>query len=405
MQEDQLITVQRAIEIIDGVQATSKIVTVDLRDALGLRLAEDIRADRDYPPFDKSLMDGYAVRSADVAKTPVELRVVGEIAAGQSNSRTLVAGEAMAIMTGAPIPPGADGVVPVEDVEKVSAETVRILRAEGPSRFIMPRGGDCAGGAVVLKQGTRLEAAQLAVAASFGAARVDVYARPRVAVLSTGDELVQVDETPGAAQIRNSNNIMLAALLTRLGCDVTDLGIARDDPKVIREAIERGLEFDSLFVSGGMSMGQYDFVPKILVELGLELKITKLRIKPGKPFVFGSKSDNSSGAAKYVFGLPGNPVSSFVCTLRLASRLLLRMSGATALDRWPTASLESALEPNGSREFYQPAILKGATVQPLKWKGSADIYTLAQSNCLIVRPENAPAIAAGAMVSVLEIPS
>jgi molybdopterin molybdotransferase len=408
MQEDQLITVQQAIAIIDATSVQLRVETVRLEEAQGLRLAQDIAADRDYPPFDKSLMDGYAVHCADVAKTPVELKVVGEIAAGQRPARAVNPGEAIAIMTGAPMPDGADGVVPVEDVEVggqtaegrvQKGETVTILRAEGAARHIARRGADCAAGRIVLARGTKLEAPQLAVAASVGASRVDVFAKPRVAVLSTGDELVHVDETPGPSQIRNSNNIMLAALLRRVGCDVIDLGIARDEPSIIRDAIERGMQFDALFVSGGMSMGQYDFVPKILIELGFDMKITKLRIKPGKPFVFAQRQ----GA--FVFGLPGNPVSSFVCALRLASRLLIRMGGGAELERWRSGVLESPLEANGSREFYQPAILKGDTVQPLKWKGSADIYTLAAANGLIVRPENAIPAGIGAMVNVLEIPS
>jgi molybdopterin molybdotransferase len=192
---------------------------------------------------------------------------------------------------------------------------------------------------------------------------------------------------------------MLVSLLRKLGCEVSDLGTARDDPATIRQMIERGLQFDALFVSGGMSMGEYDFVPKILGELGVKLKITKLRIKPGKPFVFGEKNNS------FVFGLPGNPVSGFVCALRLCSRLLMRMSGGVAEEKWIFAKLESPLEKNGSREFYQPAIWRGENVTPLKWKGSADIYTLAAANGLIVRGENERALAAGEMVKLLEVPS
>jgi molybdopterin molybdotransferase len=404
--EADLISVEEAIRRIDATPVQPRVKTVRLEQAQGRRLAQDIAADRDYPPFDKSLMDGYAVRCGDVAKTPVELKVIGEIAAGQSPARSIGSGEAIAIMTGAPMPDGADGVVPVEETQGQKAEgrgqkgeTVSILRAEGAARHIARRGADCAAGRIVLTRGATLEAAQLAVAASVGASHVDVFAKPHVAVLSTGDELVHVDEMPGPSQIRNSNNLMLAALLRRIGCDVTDLGIARDEPSIIRDAIERGMQFDALFVSGGMSMGQYDFVPKILIELGFDMKITKLRIKPGKPFVFAQRQ----GA--FVFGLPGNPVSSFVCALRLASRLLIRMGGGTELERWRSGVLESPLEANGSREFYQPAILKGDTVQPLKWKGSADIYTLAAANGLIVRPENAVPAGIGATVRVLEIPS
>jgi molybdopterin molybdotransferase len=400
MNESDLISVAEAIKIIDSVEVLPRMGRVRLDESLGFRLAQEVVADRDYPPFDKSLMDGYAVRCADVATTPVVLKVTGEIAAGLQPARPLRAGEAVAIMTGAPIPEGADGVIPVEETESTdSGATVRVLRADGPQRFITKRGADCPAGSVVLKKCTKLEAAQLAAAASVGAAEVDAYAKPRAAILSTGDELVPIDAVPGAAQIRNSNNIMLSALLRRFGCDVTDLGTARDDPAILRDALKKGLSFDVLFVSGGMSMGRYDFVPKILLDLGVELKITKLRIKPGKPFIFGHTG------GKFVFGLPGNPVSSFVCTMRLCSRLIARLSATSTLDRWSKATLAAPVAANAVREFYQPAILEGVNVHPLKWKGSADIYTLARANALIVRPENSPALEAGQVVDVLEVPS
>ncbi|WP_428940523.1 molybdopterin molybdotransferase MoeA [Fontivita pretiosa] len=420
MRESQLISIADAIAVIDAVPVTPRVVRVRLEEAHGLYLAQDISADRDYPPFDKSLLDGFAVRCADLAHSPVDLRVVGQIAAGQTARAAIGPAEACAIMTGAPVPAGADGVVPVEDTRRISDTVVRILRAEHPSRAITPRGGDCPAGAVVLRRGMRLEAAQLAVAASVGAAEVHVFARPRAAVLSTGDELVGIDAAPGEAQIRNSNNIMLAALLRRLGCDVSDLGIVRDDRTLIRDAIARAIsQFDVVFITGGMSMGQYDHVPKVLAELGVQLKITKVRIKPGKPFVFGLSRGRPTGAQEsslpaagggaagfgYVFGLPGNPVSSFVCAVRLCSRLIARMSGAEVSEVFTAAVLESALEPNGVREFYQPAVLSGGRVRPLKWKGSADIYTLAQANALIVRPEHSPAVSAGQVVQVLEIPA
>ncbi|MDB5302176.1 MAG: moeA 1, partial [Phycisphaerales bacterium] len=285
----QLFTVQQAIGVIDGVPVSPRVVRVPLGEAAGMRLAERIVADRDYPPFDKSLMDGYAVRRADVAQPPVELHVVGEVAAGKWPGRGIGAGEAMAIMTGAPLPEGADGVVAVEDVEQRVAigGSVRVLRAPAPGRLIAPRGSDCPTARVVLNQGMMMGAAQIAVAASVGAAEVNVYARPRVAVLGTGDELVAVTESPGAAQIRNSNSPMLVTLLRGMGCEVTDLGTVRDEPGLIREALLRGLEFDALFVTGGMSMGEYDYVPRLLAEMGVSLKITKVRMKPGKPFVFG----------------------------------------------------------------------------------------------------------------------
>src|SRR5688572_16412285 len=246
-----LLTVAQAIAIIDSAAVSPRVVEMPLAAADGLVLAEDIRADRDYPPFDKSLMDGYAVRSVDVASTPVGLRVVGEIAAGQQADRGLAPGETMAVMTGAPMPIGADGVVPIEDVEKLDDARVKVLRASATQRFIAKRGNDIAGDAVVLERGMRLGPAQLAVAASVGASRIKTFATPRAAVISTGDELVHIDAPPGPAQIRNSNSLMLVALLRRLGCDVVDLGIVRDDARATREAIALGMEHDLLFITGG----------------------------------------------------------------------------------------------------------------------------------------------------------
>jgi molybdopterin molybdotransferase len=400
-----LLTVGQAIDILDSVEVRQASVRVPLSQAQGLCLAQDVLADRDYPPFEKSLMDGYAVRSADVQSVPAELRLVGEIAAGRESSLALEAGQTMAIMTGAPIPLGADAVIPIEDTSR-EQDRVRILGAAAPQRFIARQGSDIRRGEPVLRAGARLEAPQLAVAATIGAYELHVHPRPRVAVLATGDELIPMDAAPAGSQIRNSNTPMLLALLRRWGCDVTDLGIARDDPKTIRAAIDTGLQHDALFISGGMSMGAHDHVPPLLREMDVELKITKLRIKPGKPFLFGIK--RGTGALfSYVFGLPGNPVSGFVCTVRLASRLLARLAGGEPEERWISARLSVPLPANGPREFYQPAHLHwsvdGPTLTPLGWKGSADLFTLAQANALLLRPENQPALPQGASVQALEI--
>ena len=411
-----LLTVQQAIEIIDAVAMTPRIKSVALAEATGLVLAQDLVADRDFPPFDKSQMDGYALRAADV-RDGVSLQITGEVAAGAAAKAPVNAGEAVAIMTGAPMPPGADSVVPVEDVT-VAGDRVHLRTGATPGRYIARRGSDCAAGVSVLAAGVRLGPAQIAVAAAVGAGSLQVIDRPRVAVLSTGDEIVPIDQTPGPTQIRNSNSPMLAALLTRLGCAVTDLGQVRDEPTLIRDAIARSTGHDVLFVTGGMSMGRYDYVPAILRDLNYSLPITKLRIKPGKPFVFGFR-DQGTGLsadaqskpqilnpepAPFVFGLPGNPVSAFVCTLRLASRLLRRMGGAAVGDRLLSAKLESPLPANGPREFYQPAEWAGSRVRLMNWKGSADIFTLARADVLVVRPENQPALPAGAEVQFLEVP-
>jgi molybdopterin molybdotransferase len=395
-----LLTVAQAIAVIDAVPVTPRTVRLPLQECRGLCLAQDVAADRDYPPFDKSLMDGYAVRAADVANAPATLRLVGEIAAGHVSARPLNPGECIAIMTGAPIPDGADGVVPIEETSRVD-QTVTIHKSADPARFIARRGADTRGGDVILRKGLRLESAQLAAAAAVGAHELTVHPRPRVAVLATGDELVPIDAAPMGSQIRNSNSPMLVALLHRLGCDVTDLGVARDDPQTIRAAIDRGLTFDALFVTGGMSMGAYDFVPRILADAGFDPRVTKLRIKPGKPFVFAVRENCVA------FGLPGNPVSGFVCTVRLASRLIARLCGGGVVERWLPARLATALPPNGPREFYQPARIdwtpEGPVATPLKWKGSADLFTLANADALLVRAENEPPLSAGATVRVLEI--
>jgi molybdopterin molybdotransferase len=388
---DELISVQQAIQILDNTPVSPRVVRLALSTAIGLRLAEDILSDRDYPPFDKAVMDGFAVRSADVA-SPTSLRIIETISAGTTGRRELKAGEAAAIMTGAPLPAGADAVVPVEETSR-QGDRVEVKIPAQPGFAIARRGSDIEAGRIVLPRGIRLGPAQAAVAASVGASTVSVYARPRVAILSTGDELIEIDQTPKEAQIRNSNSFMMVALLNQLGCEVQNLGIVRDDPALIREAIAQGLESDALFITGGMSMGERDYVPALLREMGLNLAITKLRIKPGKPFVFATQ--HKPAGVKYVFGLPGNPVSAYVCTIRLAGRILSRVAGGPADPAIYQLKLTEPLPANGVREFYQPAVHDGSTVTPLSWKGSADIFTLAAANALIIRPENAPAAAAG----------
>lgn len=437
-------SVREAIDVIDRTEVRPRVVRVPLGEADGMRLGADVTADRDYPPVAKSLMDGFAVRAADVVgRAAAELKVVGELAAGQTPERAVGPGEAIAIMTGAPLPPGADGVVPVEDAERRGGGvggadgSVRIVRPGQPGRYVAARGSDCVKGAVVLKRGAAIGPQQVAVLATVGAAEVEVYDRPSVAVLSTGDELADAGSAPEGAKIRNSNGPMLVALLKRLGCRVTDLGQCRDEPGLLRDKLREGLAFDALFVTGGMSMGDYDYVPRLLIDLGVELRVTKLRIKPGKPFVFGvgKRSEfrvqssgresspaglnselqtlNSSSPA-FVFGLPGNPVSAFVCTVRLASRLLDRMAGGEVREHWQTGRLEVGMVPNGPREFYQPVIRYQsagrnsassvlASIRPLTWKGSADLFTLAAANALLVRADNEPALPLGTVVKVLEI--
>ena len=400
-----LISVDQAIRIIDHASVTPRKEPVALAASLHRRLAETITADRDDPPFDKSQMDGFAIRAGD----GLTLRIVGDIPAGSAASATLGAGEAMSIMTGAPMPAGADAVIPVEKTSQDGSH-VTLTERVNVGNAIARRGSDCSAGTVLLTVGTRMGPAQIAVAASAGAATVPVFAQPRVAILSTGNEIVPVEQSPSANQIRNTNSPMLVALLTSLGCDVIDLGIAPDSPETLRHQLEAGIAAaDVLFVTGGMSMGTYDYVPRLLLELGFEAKISKLRIKPGKPFMFATRGE------KFVFGLPGNPVSGFVCTVRLAARLLARMAGGVPSETWMLGKLEVGLPANGPREFYQPAKIERSTavghsaqsqfptVRPLAWKASSDIYTLAAGNALLVRGENEPAMPQGTLVNVLKI--
>jgi len=392
-----LMTVKEAIAVIDAVVVCPRVEQMPLGQSAGRRLAAQLRVDRDSPPFDKSLMDGYAVRADDLARAPCELPLSGRIAAGEMSADPLPPGTAMAIMTGAPLPAGADAVVPVEQ-SSMAGGMIQFTRTALAGRFLARRGSEARAGEIALERGVRLGPAQIAVAASIGAAMVSVFATPSAAVLGSGDELVDVDRTPSGVQIRSCNNPMLMALLGRLHCRGVDLGIVADEPAKLREAIRQGLRQDVMLISGGMSMGERDFVPGILRELGGELKITKLRIKPGKPFVFAVMP-----GGKFVFGLPGNPVSAFVCTVCLASRLLERLGGGVpglATRKFPLAG---ALEANGPREFYHPAVLEGSAVAALPWKGSADIFTLARADGLIVRPADHPPLDAGAMVEFFEI--
>jgi molybdopterin molybdotransferase len=394
-----LLSVDEAIAIIDAVPVRPRVVEAGLSDAVGQYLGRAISADRDYPPFDKSLMDGFAVRCSDTAGGQAELKIVGEVLAGMEAGGTLEAGKAMGIMTGAPLPAGADGVVPIEDAG-VRGDQVVIRVAAVAGRFVTRRGSDCSRGKAVLSAGTRMGAAQVAVAASVGAERVSVFARPRVGVLTTGDEVVVRGPVLGH-QIRDGNGPMLRALLKRLGYPTSGARHVTDDAAAVTEAIEAALVGNEvLLVAGGMSVGQRDFVPGALEKLGFDLRIRKLRIKPGKPFVFAV--GKRGGEDRFVFGLPGNPVSAFVCTVRLVERLLRRMSGGVPDDGVVCMPLAEGLGANGPREFYQPAeITMEGWAKPLQWKGSADVFTLARAGGLIVRSENAPVVDAGKIVRVM----
>ena len=291
--------------------------------ALGRVLAGDVVADSDLPPFDRAQMDGYAVRAADTAGAPVRLRLVGEAAAGEGWRGQLGAGEAVRIMTGAPLPAGADSVQQVEVTRELEGGgVVEVERSTQPGQFFVTRGSEIRAGETVLRAGESVGAAGMAVLASFGYAEVEVYRRPRVAVLATGSELVAAAERPGADQIRDSNTYSLAAYAALAGAEVERLPLAGDEPELLRRLIEEAAaRADVLILSGGVSMGRYDFTKAALDSLGAEIFFERVRLRPGKPTVFARLPDEGR---TLVFGLPGNPVSVSVILICSRARRCVR---------------------------------------------------------------------------------
>ena len=315
---------QHAAEVGPG-----EVGTLDFAGGSGRVLAEPIVADRDFPPFTRATRDGYAVRAADVAAAPARLRVVGEIKAGDlPDPLTVDSGQAASIMTGATLPSGADAVVMVE-YTSLDGSVVEIQRSVKAGENFVPRGAEARAGQLLLDRGRRLDHAAIAIAASVGKSRVQVFRKPRVAVLSTGDEVVEIDAAPGPAQIRNSNSYSLAAQIEAAGGEAMRLAIAPDEPRRLRELIEEGLSYDLLLLTGGVSMGKYDLVEQVLAELDAEFYFTGALIQPGKPVVFGSCGADAgprNTGKKYFFGLPGNPVSTMV-TFELFVRPMIEALG------------------------------------------------------------------------------
>ncbi len=378
-----------------------------LGQGLGGVLAQDVRMDEDNPRFDRATLDGYAVRSQD-AIAGAELELVGQMDAGGAVFSGIVrAGTCVGINTGACVPSGADAILMVEHTECVQRGERRFVVVKSPvmpGLGIQPRGADARAGEVVLRSGARLGPAQLAVCAAAGVVRPQVR-RARVAVLCTGDELVDCATPPPlpAGKIRNSNQVMLGALAMEAGAEVRDGGTSTDEAAPLRQALERGLAAaDLLVVCGGLSMGTRDLVPPLLKDMGVVLHVEKVRIKPGKPFVLGTQE--TAAGRKYVAGLPGNPVSAFVTFHRFVRPMLRQMEGASDGPRRGRAHTDRALPANGEREFYQPCVLhadaQSMRAQVLAWKGSADIFTLARANGMLVQAAEAPAVEAGAEVEV-----
>jgi molybdopterin molybdotransferase len=382
--------------------------TAPLLHAAGRVLAESITADRDIPPFPRSTRDGYAVRAADLAKLPASLKVIGEIKAGpQHLPSTLNPGQAFAIMTGAPVPQGADAVVMVEYTSSQKADSVEIKKSVEPGENIVAQGAEAKHGNLLLDRGTRLNQAAIALAASVGRSRLQVFVRPQIAVLTTGDEIVEVDAEIGPTQIRNSNGYSLSVQIQQAGGEPVLLPIAPDEPRRLRQLIEEGLQSDLLIMTGGVSMGRYDLVEQVLSELQAEFLFTGAKIQPGRPVVFGHIGSEVQAPAqhKYFFGLPGNPVSTMVTFELFARPVLEALAGASPSQlTFLHTRLKSEIRVKPGLTRFLPAILLGqcedSQVELVPWQGSGDIAAQARSNCYVVVPPDRERIAAGDWTAV-----
>jgi len=409
-----MLSVQEALlSVLDEVQPLPPSRS-GLGEALGLVLAEEIVSDIDSPPFDKALMDGFAVRSSDVQQGTRTLRVIEHVNAGQVPTKRLASGEATQIMTGAPIPEGADAVVPVEDTEQdQAAKLVEITVEEFQTGAnVLVRGTSAKIGEELMSAGQLLRPQELGALAELGRHQLWIRPRPTVAVLATGDELVPIDQSPGPGQIRNSNETMLVAQIRRAGAEPVPLGIARDEPTHLRERILSGLRADMLLLSGGVSAGQRDLVPAALESVGVRPLFHKVNVKPGKPIWFGRldrdrKTAPDSGETPcYVFGLPGNPVSSMVCFELFARTALRRLRGVEPADPQPVqAALAELHTTRGDRPVYHPARLDrtgcGPVVTLVRWQGSADLQGTVAANSMAHFPPGEATFAAGSAVDVI----
>jgi molybdopterin molybdotransferase len=391
--------------------------TVPLLQAAGRILAESVTADRDIPPFPRSTRDGYAIHVADLAALPAKLKVIGEIKAGPLQlPPKLNRGEAFSIMTGAPVPPGADAVVMVEYTSQKN-DLVEITRGVAPGENMVAQGAEAKRASLLVDQGTRLNEAAIALAASVGKSRLQVFVRPRVAVLTTGDETVAVDTEPGPTQIRNSNTYSLAVQIQQAGGEPVLLPIAPDESRRLRQLIEEGLQSDLLIITGGVSMGRYDLVEQVLSEMQADFFFTGAKIQPGRPVVFGRISKCGAGAParegaqapvqhKYFFGLPGNPVSTMVTFELFAKPMLEALAGMRPRPlTFLHARLKSEIRVRPGLKRFLPAILSGqyedAEVELVPWQGSGDIAAQARSNCYVVIPPDREQVKAAEWIAVM----
>ena len=395
-----MLPIERGLEIVMSV-AKAKDRTdrmpaesVPLTNTTHRILRENVLADADSPPFDKAIRDGFATRFEDLNPVPAVLSIVGESRAGRAANVSIQRGQCCEIMTGAPLPAGSNAVVMVENTERISPDSVRILKAVRENEGLLRRGAEARQGELILRAGRRVGLADLGLLAGTGKGAVLVSSKPSVAVIATGDELVEVEETPKPDQIRNSNSYTICAQVEETGARPVSLGIARDNLADLRHKIRQGLEHDILIVSGGVSMGKYDLVEKVLAEFGVEILFDKVAMKPGKPTVFGHRGET------YVFGLPGNPISTMVAFHMFVRPLILFLLKAErTAPQILDAKLEAPAKCDPERAALLPALVRFDAgqywIHTAPWKGSSDLVGLSRANALILIPRRPGTLEAG----------
>lgn len=419
-----MLTIDEALALVARHAKPLAPRRIPLEQAAGLVIAEDVVSQWNSPPYSKSMMDGYAVISSD--REPVRV-VVEEVAAGAVPHRAVVPGTATRIMTGAPIPEGADAVIPIENTSLVDDSRVRIAESETKAaQHVLPMGAAIRVGDTVIRRGAVLRPIEIAILAEIGHGMISAFPRAAVAVLPTGNELVAAGQFPANGQIRNSNGPMLISAVGRAGAQPVDLGIGRDDHDDLRRRIEQGFEADVLLLSGGVSVGTFDLAPQVLAELEVVEVFHKIALRPGKPLWFGVKQRGERQTL--VFGLPGNPVSSFVCFELFVRPALSVLTGRGFENPSAvTARLTHEYDHPGGRAACLPALvtigaekrtsdriapqeqlarfaaLEGAAVEILRWQGSADIAALAKANALVRLPAHAVRLAPETPLEVLLI--
>jgi molybdopterin molybdotransferase len=391
--------ISEAQQIIIDAVSRMDVETVALESSLGRVLAQDIRANRDQPPYDVSAMDGYALHSADVVNAPVTLKVIEDIRAGDMPSKTVHVGQCARIMTGAPVPQGADAVLRVEDTQTLSEGRVQIKCSVKQGNDIRCRGESMRDGEVVLTAGTEIVPGVVGMLAMVKVGKVQVYRQPRVAILSTGDELEGLNDAFDANKIPDANSYALMAQVQALGIQPVLLGIARDDPDDLRRHLQAGLQYDALLVSGGTSVGVHDYVRPTLEELGVHMKFWRVAMKPGHPMAFGATD------TAYVFGLPGNPVSSMVCFEQFVLPALRRMMGCSRLHRRTIVArlMHDVKHKHARTEFVRVTLHQedgGYAATATGSQGSGILPSMAKAEGLMVVPASSQGLAAGENVRV-----